>query len=148
MLLLTSCSNYSRDHLHLSCGSATIAQVIQEHDEEFLNEMNCKVIASKLKAMQLIPESVKNDIVHSGSKELANTYLLNYLKEDADEETVRKVFKVASDDATYGRMKAFVTRMLKKLQGSYLCVHYTHGNVVYHNTCTCIYARTCIYVAE
>ena len=91
-------------------------QVIQDHAEKFLEKMNCKEIISELRALAHIPESVENDILHSKSRAAANTCLLDYLKEDADEETVRKVFKFASEKAGYGRMNAFAAFMLRKLQ--------------------------------
>ena len=77
--------------------------------------MNCKVIASKLRALKLIPESVKYDVLHSKSKEEANIHLLNHLKEEADEKTVREVFRVASEEEGYGKMNTFAAFMLREL---------------------------------
>ena len=64
--------------------------------------MNCKVIALKLKTLKLVPESVEYDILQSKSKEKANVHLLNHLKEEADEETIRVIFRIASEKAGYG----------------------------------------------
>ena len=50
------------------------------------------------------------------SKEEANAHLLNYLKEDAGEETVREVFRIASEKAGYGKMKVFAAGVLRELQ--------------------------------
>ena len=110
------CSNYCSHYLPLSCGAATHVQVVQKRAKEFLKEMNCEVIAPQLRALELISENVKYDILHSKSRGEANAHLLNYLKADADEETVREVFSVASEEADYGRMSAFAASMLKELQ--------------------------------
>ena len=78
--------------------------------------MNSKVFAPQLKALELIPEAVECDILQSKSKEEGNAHLLNHLKEDADEEAVREVFRIASEKAGYGKMKAFAAGVLRKLQ--------------------------------
>ena len=91
-------------------------QVLQNNAEEFLTEMNCKEIASKLKTFKLIPESIECSILQSRTKEQANTHLLNHLKEDADGVTARKIFKIASEEAGYGRMNTFAVFMLRHLQ--------------------------------
>ena len=80
----------------LSCGAATPVQVVQDHAKEFLEKMNSKVLAPQLKALELIPEDVESDILQSKSKEEANAHLLNHLKEDADDEAVREVFRIVS----------------------------------------------------
>ena len=91
-------------------------QVVQDHAEEFLDKMNCKVIALKLKTLKLILESVEYDILQSKSKEEANVHLLNHLKEEADEETIREVFRIASEEAGYGKMNKFAAGVLRELQ--------------------------------
>ena len=115
----------------LSCGAAIFAQVIQDHTEEFLQEMNAKEIAAKLKELEVIPESVEFDIRQSKTKELANVRLLRHLKDDAAEEAVMEVFRIASEEKCYGRMNTFAAVVLKKLrQGLVLCVHTMHAVVV------------------
>ena len=99
----------------LNCGAATPVQVVQDHTEEFLEKMNSKVLAPQLKALELIPESVECDILQSKSREEANSHLLNHLKEDADEESVREVFRIASEKTNYGKMKAFAASVLREL---------------------------------
>ena len=116
MLHITGCSNYCSHHLPLSCGAATPVQVVQKHAEEFLKEMNCKVIVTQLRVLEFIPERVEYDILQSKSKEEANAHCLKHLKEDADERTVREVLRMASEEAGYGRMNAFATSVLRKLQ--------------------------------
>ena len=87
----------------LNCGAATPVQVVQDHTEEFLEKMNSKVLAPQLKALELIPESVESDILQSKSREEANSHLLNHLKEDADEESVREVFRLLLRRLAMGR---------------------------------------------
>ena len=99
-----------------SCGAATPVQVVQDLAEEFLEKMNSKVLAPQLKALELIPESVKCDILQSKSRGEANAHLLNHLKEDADEESVREVFRIASEKTGYGKMKVFAAGVLRELQ--------------------------------
>ena len=115
VLHITGCSNYCSHYLRLSCGAATPVQVVRKHAKEFLKEMNCKVIATQLRALELIPESVEIEI-QSKCKEEANAHVLNHLKEDADEETVREVFRIASEKAGYGRMNIFAADILRELQ--------------------------------
>ena len=116
MLHITGCSNYCSHHLPLSCGAATPVQVVQKHAEEFLERMNSKVIAPNLKTLKLIPESVECDILQSKSKKEANVHLLNHLKEEADEDTVREVFIIASEKAGYTKMNKFSAGVLRELQ--------------------------------
>ena len=115
----------------LSCGAATYMQVLQDHAEEFLQKMNAKEIAPKLKELEVIPESVKFDILQSKTKELANVCLLQHLKENAAEEAVMEVFRIASAERCYGRMNTFAASMLRELrQGLVLCVHTMHAVVM------------------
>ena len=115
-----SCSH----HLSLLSCTATFAQVVLDHAEEFLKEMNSKVIANKLKALKLISETVEKDILQSKDTEEANVHLLQHLKQDADEKTVTEIFRIASETAGNGKMSAFAAGILQKLQrGLYWCVH-------------------------
>ena len=91
-------------------------QVVQKHAVEFCEKMNCKVIASQLKILKLIPESIECNILQSESKVEANVHLLNHLKEEADEETIRVVFRIASEEAGYGKMNKFAAGVLRELQ--------------------------------
>ena len=113
---ITGCSNYCSHYLCLPCGAATHVQVVQKHAKEFLEKMNSKAIASKLRVLELIPESVESRILQSESKEHANIHLLNHLKEDADDETVKEVFRIASKETGYGKMSAFAAGVLRELQ--------------------------------
>ena len=104
--------------------SATHVQVIQANSERFLVEMNAEAVAKILFALEVIPERVKYDIDHSKSREDANGHLLTFLKEDANEEQALQVFKVASEERGYGRMKEFAASILSKLQqGTYHSSH-------------------------
>ena len=101
---------------HQQIAKKTPLQVLQTQAKEFLEKMSSKVLAPLLKVLELIPEAVECDIRQSRSKEEANAHLLSHLKEDADEETVREVFRIASEKAGYGKMKAFAAGVLRELQ--------------------------------
>ena len=90
--------------------------MIKENAQEFLKEMNAKAIAMTLKVLDLIPERVEHQINHSVSKEDANAHLFTFLKEEATEEEVQGVFKVASENVEYGRMSSFAVNIQQKLQ--------------------------------
>ena len=83
--------------------------------------MNSAVLAPQLKALGLIPETVESKVLQSKNKKDANAHLLNHLKADADEESVTEVFRIASKEEGYGRMKAFAASMLRKLQQGLYC---------------------------
>jgi len=100
----------------LSGGAATPVQVVQDHAEEFLQEMNSAVLAPQLKALGLIPETVENKVLRSKNKKDANAHLLNHLNKGGSEETVMEVFRIASEQEGYGRMKVFAASMLRNLQ--------------------------------
>ena len=89
-------------------------QVITEHREEFLQEMNATAIA--LQVQDLIPESVKCDIDQSKCIEDANGHLLTFLLTEASEIQVQQTFKVASETMDYGRMSQFAASILQQLQ--------------------------------
>ena len=129
----------------LSCGAATPVQVVQDHAEQFLVEMNSKVLAPHLKALGLIPAIVETNVLQSKSREEANGHLLQHLNEDADMKSVIDLFRIASQEPGYGRMNTFADSVLRKLQqGLYWCVH-THKSC-----CCCILLmyRTSVYVSQ
>ena len=113
---ITGCSNYRSLYLCLSCGAATHVQVVQKHAEEFLEKMNSKVIAPQLRVLELIPESVECDILHLKTEGNANARLLKHLKMQANVETMREVFRIASKETGYGRMSTFAAGVLRELQ--------------------------------
>lgn len=100
--------------------SVTFAQVIQNDPsivKKFLDIMCAEEIARHLRAMDLIPEATKRDILErSRDGEDANNYLLMYLKDKAKEETVREILKYASEVPGYGKMNVFAASLLEKLQ--------------------------------
>ena len=78
--------------------------------------MNSKEIATQLRALELIPPSVESDILQSKSREEANAHLLINLKENADEKTVGRVFRIACEKKGLPKMDTFASFMIKKLQ--------------------------------
>ena len=91
-------------------------QVIRKRCEKFLEEMNGKVIATKLKNMHLIPSRVEGCIMQYVSREDANNQLLTFLREDASADQVLGILKVAAEEKCYGRMNAFANGILKEIQ--------------------------------
>ena len=129
----------------LSCGAATPVQVVQDHAEQFLKDMNSGVLAPQLKALELIPDIVETNVLQSKSREEANAHLLRHLKDDADMKSVMEIFRIASQEPSYGIMNTFADDVLRKLQrGLYWCVH-THKSC-----CCCILLtyRTSVYVCK
>lgn len=96
--------------------SATHVQVIEEHAQKFLSEMDAKAIAKKLYGLSLIPQVVQNCILQpTTSDEDANVELLTFLKAQAGDDQIEKIFKCASEQRDRTRMKAFAADILKKL---------------------------------
>ena len=125
----------------LSCGAATFVQVVQAHTEEFLQKMNSEVLVLQLRTLDLIPQNVETRVLQSTSTKDANAHLLNHLKNDADIEVVREVFRIASQETEYRNMSAFADRMLRTLQqGLYWCVR-TQMSLLWtsmYRTCRCL----------
>ena len=88
----------------------------QEHAQRFLKEMKSEAIAATLKVMGLIPAEIEHDINHSKSREKANGHLWTFLKQEATEEQVLEVFKVAYEKAGYGKMNKLAADILELLQ--------------------------------
>ena len=82
-------------------------QVIQDHAGKFLEEMNSRVLAPYLKALELILAYIENIVLQSKNKKEANAHLLQHLKEDADIKSVMEIFRIASQDPGYRRMNTF-----------------------------------------
>ena len=91
-------------------------QVLQKNRMRFLQEMNARALVKTLRVMNLIPETVVHSISISTNEEECNNKLLTHLKEDASAEQVLKVFKVASEETAYTKMREFATDVLKRLQ--------------------------------
>ena len=129
----------------LSCGAATFVQVVQAHTEEFLQKMNSEVLVLQLRTLDLIPQNVETRVRQSMNTKDANAHLWNHLKNDADIEVVREVFRVASRETEYRNMSAFADRMLRTLQqGLHWCVH-TQMSLLWTSPCT---GRAGVYVSK
>ena len=104
--------------------SANLVHVIwnnADFSKGFLKEMNAGAIGPTLKSLRLISPEVATGIEKAMSKEKANNVLLQYMQEDADEERVLEIFKVASEAEGYGRMNNFAASFLGNQQwGLYL----------------------------
>ena len=119
----------------LSCGAATPVQIVLDNEEEFLKNMNSKVLAHLLTAFELIPEAVECDILQSKSREEANGHLLNHLKEDTDEMSVMELFRIASEMTGYGKMITFAADVLRKFRGVYWCVQTYNAVIAVQDKC-------------
>ena len=104
------------EHTSLVSASKLNVQVVKKNTAAFLEEMNAKAIASKLRLLSWIPESVEYDINNSKSREDANGHLLTFLTEQASESQLQGTFKVASEKTDYGRMSQFAANILQQLQ--------------------------------
>ena len=62
--------------------------------------MNFKEIAIQLRALELIPEIVEYDILHSNSRGKAKVKM------------AKKIFRIASEEADYEKMNVFAAFML------------------------------------
>ena len=103
--------------------SATHVQVIKKQAQKFLSEMNAQAIAETLCGLDLIPEEVQNSILRSMSAQNGNVGLLNFLKNQASEDQIEEIFKVASEQTDRGKMSKFAADILKELQqGQYRCM--------------------------
>ena len=100
-------------------------QMIGEHSQEFLQEMNAKAIALRLKVSELIPESVKYDIDHSKCGDDANAHLLTFLKEQATGDQLQGILQIASEKPDHGRMSKFATKLLQQLLQGCIDVHWS-----------------------
>ena len=91
-------------------------QIIEEHREEFVQNMDATAIAFQMNMQGLIPDTVKYDIDHSKCREDANGHLLTFLLTGASEIQVQQTLKVASEKMDYGRMSQFAANILQQLQ--------------------------------
>ena len=101
--------------------SATHVEVIEKDAQKFLSEMDAKTIAKKLHVLNLIPQVVQNCILQpTTSNEDANVELLTFIKAQAGDGQIEKIFECASQQKDRTRMKEFADDILQKLrQGLY-----------------------------
>ena len=71
--------------------------------------MNAPALVQSLVLNGLIPSRVEYDIKHSGKRD-ANGHLLKYMKEDADEETIRRILEEASTLPNESKMNKFAEK--------------------------------------
>lgn len=100
----------------LSCGSATFVQILEANAKDFLNKMNAEDLAGSLIGLNCLSHAAHRDIQRARSPADANSRLLLYMKQDADKETVLKIFNTAAEQNDHANMKSFATEMLQKLQ--------------------------------
>ena len=98
----------------------TFAELIQNNpdiSDKFLEIMCAEEMSLQLRSLGHITDALKRDICNrSRDKKDANSHLLMYLIEKADEGRVRKILEYASTMEGYGKMNAFAASLLEKLQ--------------------------------
>ena len=122
-------------HPFCMCGSATLAQVLQDNSKEFVDKMH-EPWSYCTNFVYAGPNSwkVKRAIMQSMSREKANAILNDHLKMEVEKvQTLRKIFEVASDKSGYGKMNTFAKGMLEKLAsvqwGMDWCEHCTMHSI-------------------
>ena len=73
----------------------------------FLQEMNFRAILQRLTVIGLIPADLLHSINICASDEECNNELLTYLKEDASYKELLDIFKVASEETSFWKMREF-----------------------------------------
>ena len=117
-------------------------QILNEHDEEFLINMNSQAIAKKLRVIGLIPEAVEHEIQHSTSSEESNSFLLAHLKMEATRKQVLDILNVASEKTGYSGMEEFAGKILKRIRQGLCSKQFT----IYYEGDSCLQLATAVAV--
>ena len=88
----------------------------QENAKAFQENMNAAGIVDSLELIGCIAERVATDIRRSKDRKEANNHLLQYMKNDADEQTVKAIFQEASEQTDFKNMQIYAADMLTRLQ--------------------------------
>lgn len=88
----------------------------RENARAFLKNMNAEGIVATLEGLECIAVSVATNIRRSKDRAEANNHLLQYMKDDADEKTVKEIFQEAADQTEFKNMQSFAANMLTQLQ--------------------------------
>ena len=88
----------------------------RENAKAFQENMNTAGIVDGLESTGCIAARVATDIRRSKDRKEANNHLLQYMKNDADEQTVKDIFQEASEQTDFKNMQTFASNMLTRLQ--------------------------------
>ena len=90
-------------------------QILKDNAEDFLDKMNAKALVGRLEGISCISPHAATDIRNSKSPTDANSCLLMYMRQDADEKTVKRIFQSAAKQEVQPKMNTFATKMLQLL---------------------------------
>ena len=88
----------------------------REEARAFQENMNAQGLVAGLESLECIAERVVTDIRRSKDRKEANNHLLQYMKRDADEQTVKDIFQEASELTDFTKMQKYAADMLTRLQ--------------------------------
>ena len=88
----------------------------RENAKAFQENMNAAGIVDGLELTGCIAARVATDIRQSKDRTEANNHLLQYMKNDADEQTVKAIFQQASEQTDFKNMQIYAANMLTRLQ--------------------------------
>ena len=88
----------------------------RENAKAFQENMNAAGIVDSLELIGCIAARVATDIRWSKDRKEANNHLLQYMKNDADEQTVKAIFQEASEQTDFKNMQIYAADMLTRLQ--------------------------------
>ena len=87
-----------------------------ENAKAFQENMNAAGIVDSLELTGCIAARVATYIRRSKDRKEANNHLLQYMKNDADEQTVKDIFQEASEQTEFKNMQIYAANMLTRLQ--------------------------------
>ena len=88
----------------------------REDARAFQENMNAQGLVDGLESENCIAERVATKIRRSEDRTEANNHLLQYMKNDADEQTVKDIFQQASEQTGFKNMRIYAADMLTRLQ--------------------------------
>ena len=88
----------------------------REDARAFQDNMNAQGLVDTLQSVKCIAERVATKIRRSEDRKEANNHLLQYMKNDADEKTVKAIFQEASEQTDFPNMQIYAADMLTRLK--------------------------------
>ena len=88
----------------------------RENAKAFQENMNAAGIVDGLELTGCIAERVATNIRRSKDRKEGNNHLLQYMKNDANGQTVKAIFQEASEQTYFKKMQIYAANMLTRLQ--------------------------------
>ena len=88
----------------------------RENAKAFQENMNAAGIVDGLELTGCIAARVATDIRQSKDRKEANNHLLQYMKNDANGQTMKDIFQEASEQTDFKNMQIYAADMLTRLQ--------------------------------